>query len=118
VWAWLGWIVPIVSWWFPKQILDDSIKATDNARGPAGAAVAPGGAKLSTTPYWASWVIFNLLTNLQFRLAFQADPEDAIVPSLEFAVAIVATVALVFWVPLVRNLTAQQNAAVTNSWPR
>ena len=28
VWCWLGWIVPIVSWWFPKQIVDDTWQVT------------------------------------------------------------------------------------------
>ena len=30
IWCWLGWVVPIVSFWFPKQIVDDSWELTSN----------------------------------------------------------------------------------------
>jgi hypothetical protein len=118
VWAWIGWIVPVVSWWFPKQILDDSITSTRTASGvsgPGGAVTAPGGRALpSTTPYWAAWVVLNLLNNLEFRITFQAKPENAIIPALEVAIAVAATVALVLWIPIVQRLSAAQDALAQN----
>ncbi|MFD9698704.1 DUF4328 domain-containing protein [Lentzea sp. NPDC059081] len=29
VWVWLGWIVPVVNLWFPKQVVDDVWRASD-----------------------------------------------------------------------------------------
>ena len=106
VWVWLGWLVPIVSLWFPKQILDDTIKAT----APAAGVREP----ISTGWYWAAWIVMNLLSNAQLRLSLQAAPEDAVMPGLEFAVAIATTVALVFWVLLVRRISAVQDRLAEN----
>jgi hypothetical protein len=38
IWAWLGWWVPVVGLWFPKQIVDDSWQITSSvaAVGPRG----------------------------------------------------------------------------------
>lgn len=100
VWVWLGWLVPFVSLWFPKQILDDTIKAT---------APAAGRPLIATGWYWAAWIAMNLLSNLQFRLSIGADPEDSVMPRVEFTVAIATTVALVFWLILVRRVSAIQD---------
>src|SRR4051812_9233206 len=32
-WIWLAWIIPVVNFWFPKQIVDDVIAATAQASG-------------------------------------------------------------------------------------
>jgi hypothetical protein len=105
VWVWLGWLLPFVSLWFPKQILDDTIKATAPAAG-----VRP----FATGWYWASWIVMNLLSNAQFRLTFQAEPQDAVIPGLEFAIAIATTVALVFWALLVQRISAVQDKLAAN----
>jgi hypothetical protein len=104
-WAWLGWLVPIVSLWFPKQILDDTIKAT---------APAAGRPPVSTDGYWAAWLAVTLLSALQFVLTVTADPEDSVIVWLEFAVAITTTVALVLWVIVVRRVSAIQNRLATS----
>ncbi len=106
VWVWLGWLVPFVSLWFPKQILDDTLKST----GPAAGDREPP----STGWYWAAWIVMNLLSNAQLQSSWTAAPEDAVVPQLEFAAAIATTVALVLWVFLVRRISAAQDRLAAN----
>lgn len=105
VWVWLGWVVPIVAFWFPKQILDDTIKST---------APAAGEREFSTGGYWAAWIVMSLLSNAQFRLSIQAEPQDVVMPGLEFAMAIATTVALGFWVLLVRRISDLQDRLAAN----
>jgi hypothetical protein len=101
VWVWLSWLIPIVSLWFPKQILDDTIKST----APAAGVREP----ISTGWYWAAWIAMNLLSNLGFALSSRAELGDKVMPALDFGVAIAATAALVLWVLLVRRISAVQD---------
>jgi hypothetical protein len=50
VWVWLGWLVPIVSWWFPKQIVDDSWRITSSS-----AAVGQRGRYPTPACGWCCW---------------------------------------------------------------
>jgi hypothetical protein len=51
VWAWLGWLVPIVSLWFPKQIVDDSWRITSSS-----AAAGQRGRYRGTGLWWGLWI--------------------------------------------------------------
>jgi Domain of unknown function (DUF4328) len=51
VWAWLGWLVPIVSLWFPKQIVDDSWRITSSS-----AAAGQRGRYRGTGMWWGLWI--------------------------------------------------------------
>jgi hypothetical protein len=106
VWVWLGWIVPIVSLWFPRQILNDTIQAT----GPAVGRRQP----IALGRYWAAWIAMSLLSNAEFRLTLSAKPQDSVIPALEFAIAIVTTVALVLWVGVVREVSDVQDVLASN----
>lgn len=64
--AWLifGWIVPIVSFWFPKQIVDDIWTASDpQQRKPGGLAAA----------WWITWILSVFGSNLIGRYLLQSD---------------------------------------------
>ncbi|TKK90226.1 DUF4328 domain-containing protein [Herbidospora galbida] len=57
-WLVLAWIVPIVSFWFPKQIVDDVWTASDpQQRKPGGLAMA----------WWVTWVLAVFGSNLVAR---------------------------------------------------
>ena len=53
VWAWLGWLVPIVSFWVPKQIVDDSWRITSSS-----AAVGQRGRYRDTSLWWGLWIAY------------------------------------------------------------
>jgi hypothetical protein len=101
VWVWLGWVVPIIQYWFPKLILDDSIRAT------APAARRP---TYATGWFWAAWIALSLLQNLQLQILDDTQiTADSIRPGLDVAVAAVGTVALVLWTILVRRVSRIQD---------
>ena len=107
-WAWLGWLVPVVSLWFPKQIVDDSWRVAaraNRARSEAPHLTRP---TESTTVWWALWLVYLFLSNILGRLAWQADDmTEFVVPWLEVAVAVTSVAALAAWIPVVRNVSRE-----------
>jgi hypothetical protein len=119
VWAWLGWLVPIVSLWFPKQIVDDSWWITSSS-----AAVGQRGRYRDTNLWWGLWIAYTVLGNYADNLVFKerllgiSDVHQGVVPALEIGVAILGTLAFAAWVPVVRGLShAQTELAVRACWP-
>lgn len=108
VWVWLGWWVPIVSFWFPHQVVRDIRRAT--APGPVSGI---GG-------WWAAWLVFLFGSNIAGRMATSTTPEQALLAAdalvLVEAVSTVAMiVALPLWIRIVRDITrfqAERIAAV------
>lgn len=74
-WAIWGWIVPIMSFFRPKQILDDLWMAGDakyDGRHNAG------GISPLLHLWWLVWVLANVLAGAGFLLASPAVPQDAL----------------------------------------
>ena len=120
VWAWLGWLVPVVFLWFPKQIVDDSWRITSSV-----AAVGPRGRYRDTTLWWVLWIVYNVVGNAyQNRVIIDAIMGDdvpvnqGVVPALEIAVAVLGILAFAAWVPVVRGLSQAQTelARSYGSW--
>jgi hypothetical protein len=112
VWAWLGWWVPIVSWWFPKQIVDDSWRITSSS-----AAVGARGRYRDTSLWWGLWIAYLVLGNVDANLVIQdgtykglmgSDVHEGVVLALEIVVAILGILAFAAWVPVVRGLSQAQ----------
>jgi hypothetical protein len=111
VWCWLGWLVPIVSWWFPKQLVDDSWRITAHQ--------LPGtsrGRYRSTGLWWGLWVAFSVLDGASLRVSvFSSDPSSVsydphlgVNPWLEFVVAVLAIAAYAAWVPVALGVSRAQ----------
>ena len=110
VWAWLGWLVPIVCFWFPKQIVDDSWQITASA-----AAVGPRRRDRDTTLWWALWIVYNLAGNAYQNKTFtdaimgnDLPVNQGVVPALEIVTAVLGVLAFAAWVPVVRALSQAQ----------
>jgi hypothetical protein len=110
VWAWLGWLVPIVWFWFPKQIVDDSWRITSSV-----AAVGPRVRDRDTTLWWVLWIVYNLAGNaygnkaLTDRIMGNDVPvNQGVVPALEIVAAVLGVLAFAAWVPVVRGLSQAQ----------
>ncbi|WP_161962492.1 DUF4328 domain-containing protein [Nocardioides speluncae] len=105
VWVWLGWWVPIVSFWFPFQVVRDVRRAL--LREPS-----KEGTRLGL--WWTGWIVALLATNVAARLApFSGVPDEGVVraiPWVEMAAALGLLVALVPWFRIVRTTTAAQRA--------
>lgn len=78
-WARWGWVVPIVSLWFPRQIVGDVLIGRE-----------PNRQQLNT--WWTTWLGFSLINNLQAAAAITATtPTNPIRPQLEIAAACLLT---------------------------
>jgi hypothetical protein len=109
VWAWLGWFVPIVLLWLPKQIVDDSWRITSSV-----AAVGPRSRYRDTTLWWVLWIAYGVAGNAASNPAIKNgimginDVHQGVVPALEIGVAILGSLAFAAWVPVVRGLSQAQ----------
>ena len=119
VWAWLGWLVPIVFLWFPKLIVDDSWQITSSA-----AAVSARGRYRATGLWWGLWIGYLVAgkvagnSSLQEGIMGMSNVHQGVVPALEIAVAILGILAFAAWVPVVRGLSQAQTelARSYRSW--
>ena len=97
-WVFWSWIVPVVSLWFPKRLIEDLLKAdgSEEAKSLVGK---------DTLTWWLTWVGFALVNNIGIVSAFNA-PADyvPIRPELELAGACLLTGAYMVWIRIVRTL--------------
>lgn len=101
VWAFLGWVVPIVSLWFPLQMIADALSSLG------------GRSKLLLPVWWASWLVAMIGGNAAGRMGgdlMTADQVGAWVTGIGIA-ALLVVLALPPWVLVVRRLTAAAAAA-------
>ncbi|MFE7508105.1 DUF4328 domain-containing protein [Promicromonospora sp. NPDC057488] len=105
VWVWLGWMVPVVAFWFPFQVVRDVRRAT--SRGPVSGI---GG-------WWAAWLVFFGASNLVGRLVASSSEDsassaaDALV-GLEGVATLACIVALVLWIRIIRDVTRAQGERI------
>ncbi|WP_170223244.1 DUF4328 domain-containing protein [Nonomuraea turkmeniaca] len=102
-WLIFGWFVPIVSFWFPKQIVDDIWDASARSYS------APKGVFHA---WWAAWLSGTLVANVGSRLLFDAEELDEIAAAARFDVVSVSLmlVAAVLAIVVIRKITdAQEN---------
>jgi hypothetical protein len=99
-WVFWSWIVPVVSLWFPKNLIEDLLKA--NGSDEAKCLV-----EKDTLTWWLTWVGFALVNNVGIVAEFDA-PEGyvPIRPELELAGACLLTGAYMVWIRIVKSLDA------------
>ncbi|MFI5531082.1 DUF4328 domain-containing protein [Kitasatospora sp. NPDC051853] len=118
-WAIWGWIVPIVSLWFPLQMTQDVLRAGSPQQAPGRGEGLIGG-------WWAAWIVSLMLGRIDQKLYLDAETDEAYVTS--FTVTPLADladlVAAVLAILMVRRLTAAQEAAAARApqqqayWPQ
>lgn len=99
VWVWLGWVVPVVSLWFPYQVVRDVAGAT--------------GARLRVTLgwWWACWLAALSFTNqASFAAAGLGSRDPSMIPAFEALAASALVAAFVLWVRIVRAVMVWQRA--------
>ncbi|MEV1172778.1 DUF4328 domain-containing protein [Nonomuraea sp. NPDC049784] len=116
-WLIFGWVIPIISFWFPKQIVDDIWDATHPTPSPP---------KGLFNAWWAAWLAGSLLSNVGSRLLFNAEELDQIAAAARFDVVCIGLmlVAAVLAIFVIRRITDVQEglrsaagAGVTPSFP-
>jgi hypothetical protein len=102
VWVWLSWFVPVVQLWFPFQVVRDIHRTTSRAaRGTDGPAGLLGS-------WWLTWLLLVMALQVNNQVVLRDVTGSALVVS-EWAVAILALLALPFWIRVVRDLAAVQD---------
>jgi hypothetical protein len=109
VWAWLGWLVPVVLLWFPKQIVDDSWRITSSF-----AAVGQRGRYRDTSLWWGSglrtwWQATQPRARRSRRQSWAlAVSTRGWSPPWTSPWRYLAALAFAAWVPVVRGLSQAQ----------
>ncbi len=99
LWVTWGWLAPVVSFWFPKRIIDGLLKSkvtqTDQQKLVSRA----------TGTWWATWISFVLINDLS---AFNAITGAAtpIQPSYEIAAACMLTASYTVWSKILKTLAS------------
>ncbi|MER6951558.1 DUF4328 domain-containing protein [Nonomuraea sp. NPDC000554] len=83
-WLILGWGVPIIAFWFPKQIVDDIWGASQR-----GGADRPSRSGLITA-WWAAWLISSLVSRVVGSLLRWADDLEGMVTAAQFDLVSIA----------------------------
>jgi hypothetical protein len=96
-----GWVVPIVNFWFPKQIVDDIWHASSRVPSP------PRGL---FNAWWAAWLIGSWVTNVASRLLFKADELESLAAAARFDVVsvVLMLIAAVLAIGVIRKITEAQ----------
>lgn len=109
VWVWLGWLVPVVNLWFPKQIVDDIWRASDPQQ--QGVPLQQRVPSRTTTRWWTAYVLMWLfdLAYLQFFENGQLTTESfQIAAILSTFCALAAVLAAVLAVQVVHRISEFQ----------
>lgn len=105
VWVWLGWWVPIVSLWFPYQVVRDVRRASRPGH-PAGPGLLAG--------WWTCWLGFQIGSQVTAQMTGDTEPSDPstfdVLPWFEVANTVLIVVALVCWLGIIRQTTRGQEA--------
>jgi hypothetical protein len=105
VWVWLGWWVPIVSFWFPFQVVRDVRRASTRDFGATNGRLGV---------WWACWLAFTLGSRVAGNIVPE-DPDPAIadfIRVLEVADGVLVVGGLLLWLSIVREITRAQVALV------
>jgi len=98
-WAWGGWVCPIVSLWFPFQVVRDTHRA-----------VTPSFRATLIGWWWAMFLIMTVGGRVSSRLGRDATPADAsAIQTTQLFFALVSVVALVLWGLVLRQVTREQH---------
>ena len=97
VWIYLGWITPVVSFWFPKRIVDDLVEAKSMRTGEAN----PVGKNSMT--WWTTWVSHDLINALGFA-GVALGTTTRIEPTYQLAAAAMLTASYLVWTKILKAL--------------
>lgn len=102
-WDWLGWLVPIVSLWFPLQIVGDLSKGSS----PAMKEHRWLGA------WWAAWLVSVIAGQFGDRLVTAGGSSVEMLPTLALIAAVASAAAFGLWVKIVLSIVRDQEHATS-----
>jgi len=101
-WIIWSWLLPIVSLWYPKVLIEDLLKSPKSASDIAG---QPEKEPVNVRLWWATWVAYTIISNLM-TVQLLVLPEDKVPfqPSYEIASACILTASYSLWINIVRKI--------------
>jgi hypothetical protein len=107
-WVIAGWIVPIISFWYPLQIVDDIIAASTPQREP-GYPERPRAQSRVVHIWWGTWVASTLINPLPLGPDEDPTASDFLWGALiSTATAVLTVVCAVYAVRVIRQITDLQ----------
>ena len=97
-WAWGGWVCPIVSLWFPFQVVRDVRRA-----------VAPHGVNTLIGWWWGLYLVMNLGSQITANIGSEGASDASAVQSVSVFFAVVTVVTLTLWGLVLRQVTREQH---------
>lgn len=102
LWVWLGWWVPVVSLWFPFQVVRDVVGASRRSGGAPGLGL-----------WWTAWLVWAFANRASGRIGGSSDADlVTALPAVEMIAAIALVVACARWCRILHWTTTQQRAAL------
>lgn len=102
VWVWLGWWVPIVSLWFPYQVVRDVRDGSTTRSSSTGLGL-----------WWTTWLLFLIGNRVTAQVSASSDLDTVgTLPFWESVTALAAIVACVRWIQILRSITGDQTEAL------
>lgn len=116
-WVIAGWLIPIISLWYPKQIVDD-IVAASNPRTSPQAETLPTLRSSVVQVWWATWIASTLV---EFAdpgfFADQPSARDLVTAALaSTAAAVLSIVCAVYAVRVIQLITNLQASRPQTAW--
>jgi hypothetical protein len=114
VWVWLGWFVPVVNLWFPKNIIDDIWRASDPRL--QGIPLQQRPSPRETTRWWTAYILMWFLDFAYFRvyqngqLTIESYLTAAVLTTM---CAVVGIIAAVLAVRVVRQISDFQSTPLS-----
>ncbi len=103
-WVIWSWIVPVVSLWFPKLIIDDILKGKEKA-GYVSTEQKEASPVNETRTWWSCFVLYSLMSNLKtVWVLLPTAGEVPIRPEIELASACILTASYTVWVRIVNRI--------------
>ena len=100
-WIWAGWLVPVVSLWFPFQVVRDALRVRSH-HPSAGSTVGW---------WWGAFLVFLISWQVEGRAVpwDDIDPSTiSLLPPLSIVTTVAGVAACVLWVRVVRAIAADQ----------
>jgi hypothetical protein len=97
--AW-SWLLPIVSFWYPKKMIDDLLRASTPIQ-----AVNSDKDRIRTQTWWATWITYTIMSNLA-TLQIALLPKDTVPfqPNTQIAAACILTASYTSWERIIRQI--------------
>lgn len=104
-WVTWSWIVPVVSLWFPKLIIDDMLKDKEKQNGQISTGQKTKSIVNETRTWWFCFVLYSLMSNLKtVWVLLPTTGEVPIHPEFELASACILTASYTVWVRIVNRI--------------